>query len=74
MSNANIITQFINTIPKIDLHCHIDGSFSPEYVKNTLSLSHDTDTVLEMLKAPKDCKSLTEYLTKFDLPIQCLQT
>lgn len=74
MSNENNITQFINTIPKIDLHCHIDGSFSPEYVKNTLSLSHDTDTVLEMLKAPKDCNSLTEYLTKFDLPIQCLQT
>lgn len=74
MDTVNIITQFINSMPKIDLHCHIDGSFSTSFVKNTLGLTEDNTSITNMLKAPENCNSLTEYLTKFDLPIKCLQT
>ncbi len=68
------ITDFIKKMPKIDLHCHIDGSFSPHFVKTTLGLEESTEHILDMLKAPSSCNSLAEYLTKFDLPIKCLQT
>ncbi|MGN0389365.1 MAG: adenosine deaminase [Wujia sp.] len=59
------------SMPKIDLHCHLDGSFSRGYVMRTLELSELDDAKLH---APENCKSLTEYLTCFDLPISCLQT
>ena len=58
------------TMPKIDLHCHLDGSFSKEYCMHCLGLSALPDAKLQ---APKDCNSLAEYLTCFDLPISCLQ-
>ena len=74
MSISDNIFNYINSMPKLDLHCHLDGSFSVEFVKNTLSLKDDFETLSNMLKAPKDCGSLAEYLTRFDLPIKCLQT
>lgn len=66
--------KIIHNMPKIDLHCHVDGSFSTDYVKKTLNLSQDTDILKNTLEAPKDCSSLSEYLTRFDLPIKCMQT
>ena len=58
-------------MPKIDLHCHLDGSFSRNYIMRTLGLSELDDA---RLHAPENCGSLAEYLTCFDLPISCLQT
>ncbi len=62
------------SIPKIDLHCHLDGSFSLDYVKNTLKLNISDEELKNQLTAPADCNSLAEYLTRFDIPISCLQT
>lgn len=59
------------SMPKIDLHCHLDGSFSRSYCMRTLGLSQLSDA---QLRAPENCGSLAEYLTCFDLPISCLQT
>ena len=56
-------------IPKIDLHCHLDGSLSLGLVRNLLG----RDVQLEELQAADDCKSLAEYLQKFDLPLKCFQ-
>ena len=57
-------------LPKIDIHCHLDGS-----------LPITTFVVYSRKKKKKSqicitdcCHSLTEYLTKFDIPVQCLQT
>lgn len=61
-------------LPKIDLHCHIDGSFSPAFVKNTLHLGEASQDIVNMLRAPENCQSLTDYLTCFDRPVKCLQT
>ena len=58
------------SMPKIDLHCHLDGSLSPAFIRNTLGMSTLEDS---RLCAPKDCQSLAEYLTCFDLPVSCLQ-
>ena len=57
-------------LPKIDLHCHLDGSLSLGLVRSILN----RDVQLHELQAADDCKSLAEYLEKFDLPLQCFAT
>lgn len=66
--------KMIQTMPKIDLHCHIDGSFSIDFVRKTLKLSQNNTELSSRLQAPASCDSLAMYLTCFDLPIQCMQT
>lgn len=60
----------IKEIPKIDLHCHLDGSLSKECLQELFGRQIST----KELQVEEDCKSLSEYLEKFDLPLQCLQT
>lgn len=69
----NSYDNTINNLPKIDLHCHLDGSLSEDFVRKALGLPDDFD-LKSRLTAPRDCASLKEYLTCFDIPIQCLQT
>lgn len=57
-------------MPKIDLHCHLDGSMTLQSIRELL----DREVQLSEVQVPDDCKSLTEYLTKFDLPLECIQT
>ena len=64
----------------IDLHLHLDGSLSPEDVLHLAALSGVTlpcqkaEALLPLLEAEPDCQNLAEYLEKFDLPLQVLQT
>ena len=62
--------QRIRKLPKLDLHCHLDGSLSREFLQNMLG----REIAVEELQVEDECKSLAEYLKKFDLPLQCLQT
>ncbi len=55
-------------LPKIELHCHLDGSLSQEFVEKRLG----RPVRQEELSVSDDCGSLAEYLEKFDLPGQCL--
>ncbi|MCD8223170.1 MAG: adenosine deaminase [Clostridiales bacterium] len=57
-------------MPKIDLHCHLDGSLTPESVSRMLG----RPVRVEELKVGDNCRNLSEYLEKFDIPLQCLQT
>ncbi|MCK5780838.1 MAG: adenosine deaminase [Psychrilyobacter sp.] len=68
-------------LPKIDLHCHLDGSLRPQSVLELLAKEEhilDYQKELELIKAelvaPKDCNSLNEYLVRFELPIKVMQT
>jgi adenosine deaminase len=70
----NDISSKIKSIPKIDLHCHLDGSLSPEFVSKAISSTCTTDELLSLMQAPANCQSLTEYLKCFDTPIKALQT
>lgn len=68
-----------NKMPKIDLHCHLDGSLRAETVldiikKNKLELTQSLEDVRKQLTAPLTCSSLDEYLRCFDLPIAVMQT
>lgn len=65
---------FIDSMPKIDLHCHLDGSLSVAFVKNTLGLQKDSKELEQELRAPDICSGLAEYLERFELPIRCLMT
>lgn len=56
-------------LPKIDLHCHLDGSLTKEMMKRYTG-KEITD---EMIRVNKNCTSLRTYLEKFDLPLSCLQ-
>lgn len=69
-----------NDLPKIDLHCHLDGSIRPETIldlaiKENINLpSYDINDIRKLLIAPDNCFSLDEYLLRFDLPNQVMQT
>ena len=50
----------IFTLPKIELHCHLDGSLSREFLQTRLGRVVSE----EELSVTQDCKSLAEYLKK----------
>lgn len=64
-------------MPKLDLHCHLDGSMeikSTQDLLKGLGEEYSISELEKLLKAPMDCQSLAEYLERFDLPIKCIQT
>lgn len=73
--------EWLKSLPKLDLHCHLDGSMSPEIIEYLLKdgdLEKDgeklsTEQIRQRLQVPYDNKSLAQYLEKFDLPISCIQ-
>lgn len=62
------------TQPKVELHCHLDGSLEPGFMQSVSGIK-DLNILKSLTSVPKDYHgSLTEYLKKFDLPIACLNT
>lgn len=59
----------IKKLPKIELHCHLDGSLSKEFIQKRLG----REVPAEELSVNGDCRSLAEYLEKFALPCSCLR-
>lgn len=55
-------------LPKVELHCHLDGSLSRNFIEKRLGRKVSQ----EELSVSDDCRSLNEYLEKFYLPGQCL--
>ena len=62
----------IKKLKKVELHLHLDGSVKIETACELAGVSID-DAKKEMVAQDK-CHDLTEYLTKFDLPISIMQT
>lgn len=66
--------------PKIELHCHLDGSLRINTVidlikKENLELkSLDYDQIKSELIVPDDCPSLNDYLKRFDIPNMLMQS
>lgn len=60
----------ILNMPKIDLHCHLDGSMTKQGIEKILG----REVGLSELQVSPECRSLAEYLEKFNLPLECLQT
>ena len=69
MEREENIRDNIIKLPKIELHCHLDGSLSREFVEKRLGrMVREAE-----LSVSDDCTSLAQYLEKFDLPRQCIQ-
>lgn len=64
----------------IDLHLHLDGSLSPEWMlewaaKQQIELpASNVEQLLPYISAPKDCSDLNQYLECFAIPVSLLQT
>ncbi len=63
----------------IELHLHLDGSLRPETVwelakEQKIELPAKTvEDVRYKMEVPEDCKTLEEYLERFDMPLMVLQ-
>jgi len=67
-------------LPKIDLHCHLDGSVRPQTIidlaaeQNITLPTTDVAEIQAMMIAPESCPDLEEYLKRFQLPVSVMQT
>ena len=67
-------------LPKIELHCHLDGSLRPKTIidiaeKEGIELpSIDINEIEKAITAPLECKSLDEYLKAFEIPNLVMQS
>ena len=58
----------LKALPKVELHCHLDGSLSYTFIEKRLGRKVSQSE----LSVSDDCRSLNEYLQKFDLPGKCI--
>ena len=59
----------LEQLPKVELHCHLDGSLSRAFMESHLQ----REVSQAELSVSDDCESLVEYLEKFELPCSCIQ-
>lgn len=78
--NSHLNGNDISSLPKIDLHVHLDGSLRPQTVLD-LAESHgvllpttDKHALLSYMQVNEDCSSLQDYLSKFHFTTRFLQT
>ncbi len=72
--------EFLHSLPKAELHCHLDGSMRVETIidlakKQNVKLPESDPKKLEkLLIAGPWCESLVDYLRAFDITTSVMQT
>ena len=65
--------------PKVDLHLHLDGSMLPESAWEMASErgialpAGSLEEFRHFIVVTADCRSVNEYLKRFEMPLQILQ-
>ena len=79
-SMGSLTLDFIERLPKTDLHCHLDGSCALDTIldlaqKQKVKLpADDPDELFKLIYAGERCRSLDEYLKAFDITLSVMQT
>ena len=77
---GSLTLDFIEKLPKTDLHCHLDGSLRISTIldlgeKQKVRLpASDPDKLFKLIYAGDVCSSLDDYLKAFDITLAVLQT
>ncbi len=72
--------EFIQSLPKAELHCHLDGSMRVETIvdiarkENVKLPTDDIDELRAILEVGENCTSLSQYLIPFDITGDVLQS
>lgn len=61
--------ETLRQLPKVELHCHLDGSLSKDFMERRLQRRISP----EEIRVSESCSSLEEYLGKFTLPLACIR-
>ena len=66
-------------LPKVELHCHLDGSLSLAAIHRLATMAHidlptDDVALAKLVQAPHDAQTLMDYLRPFDVIRPLLQT
>jgi len=75
-----ITYDLLNHLPKVELHCHLDGCIRPQSIIEVAkkdSISLPLDNVIELdsfLRIGKKRGTLEDYLKKFDITLSVMQT
>ncbi|MEE2830257.1 MAG: adenosine deaminase [Myxococcota bacterium] len=78
--HIEITAEFLQAIPKADLHCHLDGSLRVDTIldlakRQGIRLPADShDGIREAVHAGRNCDDLVDYLKAFDITCKVLQT
>ena len=62
----------IKKLKKVELHLHLDGSVALNIISDITK--ENIENLENKMIAKEKCENLSEYLTKFDTPIECMQT
>lgn len=70
--------EIVQQLPKIELHCHLDGAVRPHILEELakqqgVTLEATGQELANKLIAPEECQSLGEYLERFDMVLPLLQ-
>ena len=77
---SSISQEIIKNLPKVELHCHLDGSLRPESIldvaiKDKIELpSFNLDQLSSFLKIGMNQGTLEDYLNRFDITLSVMQT
>ncbi|MBT7119187.1 MAG: adenosine deaminase [Candidatus Marinimicrobia bacterium] len=75
-----ITYDLLHRLPKVELHCHLDGCLRPESVLDVAKIegvklpSFELNELSSFLKIGKKRGSLEEYLNRFDITLSVMQT
>jgi adenosine deaminase len=76
---ATLTLDFLEKLPKTDLHCHLDGSLR---LRSILAIAEqqkvrlpaqDEDRLRQLIYPGEECRSLEDYLKAFDITLAVMQ-